>query len=473
MKRMLPASSTLAPAHPRRHPGGSVLAAVLLAAAIGCAVVAQPGYAILAVVAAAVVLFALRDPAVLIVALLLFCMLTDPWGLPNQSFSVSGLNLFPADLIVLALTGLWVLATLRRGLSLPRPRDPISIVMLAYLLYGLFSLARSWPLHGSEALPDFRQQFFYALLYFLSLWAFARATSRRVLLVAVIAAAGLITLLGFWNAATGHTVGWTTSSFTYRYLSGLQALAVFFGVSLIAGYVWSRTRPVWSLVLGGLCLSGVLLSQARSVWVGGVLGIATALVAARPATRRRWLRHLPLLAVVALIALIAVGALNIGLSQDIATRAASFAGVSEDLTTVWRLYVWNAALTELRASPVLGLGLGQQFVYYDIVQGDYQTNRQLHNSHLELAYYTGAIGAALLIAFQVMVLLRTLRAARRHGGTPREGRLLALAVCQVCLAGVAFTNVVSASMVATHYIWVLSAISVLEARDPAPVPAAI
>jgi hypothetical protein len=78
-----------------------------------------------------------------------------------------------------------------------------------------------------------------------------------------------------------------------------------------------------------------------------------------------------------------------------------------------------------------------------------------------------------LIAFQVMVLLCTLRAARRHCGTPREGRLLALAVCQICLAGVAFTNVVSASMVATHYVWVLSAVSVLEARDPAPAPAAI
>jgi O-antigen ligase len=463
-------SPTLARTHPR-HPGWGALAALILAAVIGVAVVAQPGYAILAVLAAGVLLFALRDPAVLIWALLLFCMLSDPWGLPNQSLSIGGLNLFPADLVVLVLAGLWVLATLRRGRAPARPRDPISIVMLIYLFYGLFSLARSWPLHGGEALPDFRQQFFYALLYFLSLWAFEREASRRRLLVTVICAAVLITLLGFWNAATGHHIGWTTSSFTYRYLSGLQALAVFFGLSLIAGYVWSRARPLWSLVLGALCLSGVLLSQARSVWLGGVLGIATAVAAARPATRRRWLRHLPLIALVAMIALVAVATINLGLSEDIATRAASFAGVSTDLTTVWRLYVWGEALNELRASPLLGLGLGQQFVYYDIVQGDYQTNRQLHNSHLELAYYTGAIGAALLIAFQVMVLLCTLRAARRHGGTPREGRLLALAACQVCLAGVAFTNVVSASMVATHYVWVLSAISVLEAREPAPASA--
>ncbi|MBM3316478.1 MAG: O-antigen ligase family protein, partial [Candidatus Eisenbacteria bacterium] len=395
---------------------------------------------------------------------MLYCMLGEPWGIAGLSLSLGGLNLYATDLLVLLLAAAWLLGGLRAGRLPARPRDPIVIAMTLYLLYGLFSLARSWPLHGRAALPDFRMQFLYALLFPLCLWAFARPETRRVLLGSVIGAAALISLLGFANAIAGRPVGMTTSSLTYRYLSGLQALAAFFGLSLIAGYVWSRARPAWSLLLGALCLAAVLLAQARSVWLGGALALLVALGGATAATRRRLLRHLPLVGAVGLIALAAVFALNLGLTEDLATRAASLAEVSTDLTTIWRLYVWGEAWNDLRASPLLGLGLGREFAYFDAFEGAWRTDRQLHNSHLELAYYTGWIGALLLVAFQLLVLLRTLRAARRAGGTPGEGRLLALAACQVCLAGVSFTNVISASLVATHYIWVLSAMSLLEAR---------
>jgi O-antigen ligase len=453
------------PRHLRR--GLLVAGVALLALVIAGATLMHPALAALGVIGLGVITLALRDPAILIGAHLLFCTLGEPWGLANLSLSLGGLNLFPTDILVIVLAGAWLLSGLQRGRSPSRLRDPISIVMALYLTYGCFSLARSWPLHGSAALPVFRLQFVYALLFFLSLWAFKPRDARRRLLGAVLVGATAISLLGFWNAATGHQTGGTTSSFTLRYLSGLQALAVFFGLALLAGYVWSARRPLWSLALGALFLGGVLLSQARSVWLGAALGILVAILGASRMTRRRLLRQLPLIAVVTLAALAAVVAINLGLSEDLATRAASLTGVSADLTTVWRLYVWNEAAKELAASPILGLGLGQPFVYYDIVEGDWQTGRQLHNSHLELAYYTGILGALILIAFQVLVLLRTIRTAHRYAGTPKEAQLLALGVCQVCLAGVAFTNVISASMVATHYVWLLSAVSVLEARAAA------
>jgi O-antigen ligase len=453
------------PKNPRRALRGAGVG--LLALVIGAATVFHPALATLGVIGLGVIALALRDPAILVVAHLLFCTLGEPWGLANLSFSFAGLNVFPTDILVIVLAGAWLLGALQRGRLPSRPRDPILVVMALYLTYGCLSLVRSLPLHGRDALPDFRLQFVYALLFFLSLWAFERPDARRRFLGAIFAAAATISLLGFWNAATGHNTGGTTSSFTLRFLSGLQALAIFFGLALLAGYVWSVRRPLWSLALGALFLGGVLLSQARSVWLGGALGVLVAIVGASRVTRRRLLRQIPLVAFVTLAALAAVIAINLGLSQDLATRAASLAGVSDDLTTVWRLYVWNEAAKELSASPLLGLGLGQPFVYYDIVKGDWQSDRQLHNSHLELAYYTGILGAFILVAFQVLVLLRTIASARRYPGTPKEAQLLALVVCQVSLAGVAFTNVISASMVATHYVWILSAVSVLEARTDA------
>ena len=68
------------------------------------------------------------------------------------------------------------------------------------------------------------------------------------------------------------------------------------------------------------------------------------------------------------------------------------------------------------------------------------------------------------IAIQALVLWKTLAAARRMRGRPRGAVLGALASCQVCLYGVAFANVVGASMTATAYTWILSALSILEVR---------
>jgi len=454
-------------ARPRGAAAGRVAAAVvaLLAVALGAATVLDPVLAFFAVAGLAALFFAARDASALIVATLLAGMIGEPWDIAYANVSVAGLNLYPADLLILLLLAAWVLATLRDG-AVPAPaRRRSDLALWALLAYGLFALARGLQLHGSTALPAFRQQYIYPLLYFLALWALRDRAARRQLLIGIFAGALAITLLGFYNALTGQPVGSATSTFSYRYLSGLQALAIFFGLALLAGYVWTRARPVWSLVLGAIYLAGVFLSQARSVWLGGVLGGIVALFAASGRSRSQLLRYAPLVALVLVLSIGAVVTVNMGMTADLATRAASVTDVSEDLSTMWRLFVWGEAVKELQHQPLLGLGLGHQFKYYDVIDDEWKANRQLHNSYLERAYLSGAISVLLLIAFQFFVLVVTLRAARRAAGRPREGELLALAGCQIALAGVTFTNVVSASLVSTLYVWVLSAVSVLEAEQ--------
>lgn len=444
----------------RRWSGVALLVAAI---AIGLLSVWRPSLAAVAVGVVALLALSLVDLSWPVAALLLLTMVGGEYGLAHESLSVGGLNLFPNDMLVLLLAFALAIRFLRSGAVPSLPRDPIDLVLSAFLLYGLLSLARSRPMYGSAGLSAFRLQFFYGALFLLARAVLHGAGARRRLLIAVLIAAAAVGMIGIYNLATGTPAGGQTGSHTFRYLSGLQATVLFFGLAFLIGVIWPHRRPGWSLALGGLCVFGILISQARSVWIGAVLGLGAAVVSTTT-WRRKMARIAVVVAVAVLIgsALLAAG-VGRGLSSDLAKRASSLTEAGADVTTVWRLFVWSVALHDLKASPLLGLGLGRRFTYYDLVLEKWESQRQLHNSYLELAYYAGAIGVGLLIAFQLLVFARTVRAARRARGTPRESLLLALVASQVCLYAVAATNVVSASLVATTWGWVLAAVSVLEA----------
>jgi O-antigen ligase len=448
-----------------RTPAREILGVALLACVIGYLSAAYSGIAVVLVAGGIVAGFALRDVSYLIAASLCFHMVTEPFGFSYRSLSLGVVNLFPADILLLLLLIAFVFGSLRRGARPVRPHDPASILLTVYLLYGLFSVARSLPLYGKAALLSFRMHYLYALLYFLCLYALRRRLSRRRVMISVLVAATCLSLYGLRNAWTGSPIGSVTSTHSYHYLSSLEAMAIYFGLILLLGCLWPLRRPLWSIALGSLFVAAILVSQARSVWLGGMLGLIPLVLrsSVREYARARPLRTAGLLAAVVVLIAFFVGSADIG--GDIAARAGSLTNVSGDVSAMWRLFVWLQALTELRASPIVGLGLGRQLAFFDVVRGNWEAGRQLHNSYLDLAYYTGAIGVALLVGFQAVVFVRVLRCARRHSGTPREALLLALAGCQVCLAAVTFANVVTESMVATTYTWILSAVAMLETRE--------
>jgi len=435
----------------------------LAAAAVIVGVAAAYNWvAALAIVAGVLLLgFAFLDVSALVMGLLLLHMLGQPWHLSWASLSFGGANIYPNDVLVILLLGVVLQRWARSGAIPGSPGDAVGWSVALFLAYGVLSLARSIPLHGWMAFLGFRQQIAYAILFFLVLAVMHGRPSRKRLLAVILIAAAGVGVNGIANLIAGKPYGWQTSSRTFRYLSSFQAMTLFFGLSLILGGIWSRRRPLWSYILAGLCLFGILISQARSVWIAGVAGLLAGCLGS--SWWRRVVLRLAIPAGIAVAILIATGGVEIGF--DISKRAASLANVQEDVSWVWRLFVWGEALEKLSASPILGLGLGQSFVYFDPVRGIWERDRQIHNTYLELAYYVGAIGALLYLLFQALVLHRLLRAARRLGRHPRAALLSGLASCQVCLMGVAFANVVGASMTATIYTWILGAIAILEVRD--------
>lgn len=438
--------------------------AALSTAAIGLLSIWNPVAAALLVAGVMLGAMALHDLSALVSATLLLHLVGERQGFSYASLSLVGVNLFPNDLLTLALLIAVLARGLRDGRSIERPRGAIHWSLWAFLAYGGLSMLRGITIHGWAAVLSFRVQFFYALLFVLVLDVMRSERSRVRLAGVVVVAGAVVALQGLWNVATGTPVGGTTSTDTLRYLSGLQALTLFFALAILAGGVWPKRRPVWSLVCGALYLIGILLSQARSVWIGAIFGVLTVAIAGSDLRRHgaRLLTGAGVLVGVILLALPRLSSLPV--VGDIYTRLTSFSDLDQDATSIWRLVVWGSALLELKASPVLGLGLGKPFVYFDAVRGEWDKESQLHNSYLELAYYTGAIGVGLLILFQVLVLRHTLDAARRHAATPHGARLRALAAAQVCLYAVAFTNVIGASMTSATFGWILAALSVLEAN---------
>jgi hypothetical protein len=435
--------------------------AVLLAAGIGVAaaysLVAAAGF-----VAALILLgFSLFDVSAPILALMLLHMLGQPWQLSWASIDIAGANIYPNDILVLILLGAILHRQMRTGAVPVLPRDAIGRSVMLFLAYGLFALARSIPLHGWPAVLGFRQQIAYAILFFLVLGVMdARSTRVRLFTAILIAAVG-VGINGVLNLSTGTPYGYQTSSHTLRYLSSFQAMTLFFGLSLLLGGIWVKRRPPWTYPIAGLCVFGILISQARSVWVAGVAGLLAGCLGS--SWWRKVVLRLAIPGMIGVAILIALGGVDVG--ADITKRAASLSNVQGDVTWIWRLVVWGEALHKLAASPLLGLGLGKEFSYFDMSRNAWDDTRQIHNTYIELAYYIGAIGALIYVTFQVLVLYRLLRAARRLGANPRAAILSALASCHVCLMGVAFANVVGASMTATIYTWILGAIAVLEIRD--------
>lgn len=437
-------------------------AALCLALVLGLLTAIAPTAAVLLVGALVLSALALLDLSLLIGATMTLHMVGERTGISNRALSVSGFNVFPNDLLTLGLLfGLGV-RWLRSGRVPALRRDAVFLSLWAFLAYGLFSMVRSLPIVGWSAVLAFRLQFFYGLLFVLTYEALETVTSRRRLLYALLFSAVVVGLQGLYNVATGTPVGAMTGSRTTRYLSGIQAMVLFFALAFITGTVWIRRRPGWSLALGALFVSGILLSQARSVWLGALIAVAVIVLATSDWKRLGKRLVAPTVALVLAIVWAGANLQRLPVVGDVYRRLTSFQKLEEDPTAIWRLVVWGEALLALRASPFLGLGLGKRFVYFDTVRGDWDRDSQLHNSYLELAYYTGAIGAGLLILFQVLVLRTTLLAATRARGTPKAGVLLALAACQICLAAVAFTNVIGASMAATTFSWVLAAVAMRE-----------
>ena len=243
-----------------------------------------------------------------------------------------------------------------------------------------------------------------------------RAINVPHLLKAVTLATGLIVLF-----ATAELLGWTPDRFgtTTGRIGMPYGTPAYLGAALVLlcpitlGAATAFTDRAWILtarLAGGTGIVVLLATQTRAA----LIGISVAAIVSYPAWERWGRANRVALAVGAIVLVAAASATNLGPrlldALDFENGAASS-----------RLDEWTTGLDAVAQSPILGSGLEGYRVVFPMVVGDeyvqsygrtYATDRA-HSGLIDVAIWTGIVGAALYVAMAVFIFRRVLL-ARRH-----------------------------------------------------------
>ena len=207
---------------------------------------------------------------------------------------------------------------------------------------------------------------------------------------------------GLLSAAQGSF--FATEQGVARYIrgdSGTFIAAVFVVLLLSKGGALGSELALFG---GGTALlSGIVLSQHRSIWVALGMGyLAGAAMARSRRTIARGAIWLVLLSVAVVGAIVFTGSEIVTSTLD---RIASTTDTSS-INAAWRLAAWDAAVDQIVDSPILGHGFGASFVFFF---WGHQYVGAPHNSLINITWYMGIPGLTLLAVVQGAFVTRVFR----------------------------------------------------------------
>lgn len=340
--------------------------------------------------------------------------------------------------------------------------NPLQLPVLGMILLGLIQLVpfKSSPASGSLdgtrtlSLDPYATrlvviQVAALLVYFAAVLIFTDTARRQRALVRT------IIIFGFFLAMFGLMQSFTSDGsrvYWFRQLTQSTAFGPFINRHHFAGYMeLTIGLPLGLLFSGGLegskrpmylfvaLLMGVALIATNSR--GGMISLGAEIlflaVVAGPSLRRqanqsreervRSALFRALLAVALLVALIG-GSVLLG-GTDSFTRLLGTANSSDP--TTGRTHFWGVAVEVIKAYPIFGSGLGSfgvMYTRYDSWNGYYRVE-QAHNDYLQALSDGGIVGAALGLAF-ILILFRTGLVRRESEDRFRRGVVTgALAGC--------------------------------------------
>jgi len=319
------------------------------------------------------------------------------------------------------LTGVW-----------PNVTHPLSMGSVLFLLTAVVA-------HTNAVNPDVSLEWlgFQARVTLIALLATTLITTRRRLVAALAVVAGS---LGFHAAKAGLASVLAGGS---RYADGLSgayfdnngyALAVVMVIPLLyaVGQTidllfdeepprWVRWCRVGIFAALPLCAMTVVSTFSRAGLLALVAVILTYLFLVRG--KARWAIAAGTIVVVAIVGL--------SLPEGYLDRVETIRTYDEvgDVSSLSRLHFWKVALNMAEAEP-LGVGLrNYDYAYnrYDFSNGEFGSNRAVHNSHLEVLAELGYAGATIWIVqfgLAFLVAFRVRSRARTPGLAPESARLL-------------------------------------------------
>ncbi len=323
----------------------------------------------------------------------------DPiFTFPIKVYFADGILLF---LIVLAFQLLF------RRSSFLKLKSPITFLILINFLFGIIAVIIGFYVGNStnNVLGDFRRFFLYPLVALLSLTLqINRSDLKRILLFFCLTLL-IICFVAFARVTTNTS--WDPEQFYAT--NQFRAIGYFSGILLCMGIgtvysifsISTGYKKIASLVLLIFFEAAIIASGYRLLWI---LGIMIPLFITFFSTRGIGKVFRILVISLATIFLIAVLTYLIKTtSPDVYTRLMNriFSTIHDlDFRNNIRYFAWTTAWSMFTSSPIIGVGIGDQFEFLTLSSGGqyYISHLTTHNILMSLLYQTGTIGAGLFLA---------------------------------------------------------------------------
>ncbi|MDO8521368.1 MAG: O-antigen ligase family protein [bacterium] len=321
------------------------------------------------------------------------------------------------------------------------------LVVFALFATMYFFQSQVVGVHEPEvAFSTFKNYSFYILLTFLVL-ALVRTRDDFFRLIRTMLAGGVgiiaFIVLGFVRGEGLWTEFTPLSTEGVRYLAFPHAYYLMI-VLLIAGNVWAHRlpggagsgsagfhHPLRTLGIMGIQFIGILGSLMRHLWIAFIAGTVVMIATSSVIVKRQFLRWGQILFGVTLLLLLIGGTMIVVFPASapgnviahfldpLLVRITSLGHVTEDLSALWRLKLWQTAFTRFWENPLLGIGFGQEITFD--VRGYISTVRvrDLHNSLFGLLVQMGVVGFALFVAIQTALIVGYLRCRKHLSSTIR------------------------------------------------------
>lgn len=390
-----------------------VLAVVVSAAAARMIASGDSRTVAAAGVALVVVGALVRWPALTLVSLLIVCQELDP-GLADPGTSKGGLayvgyQVYFQTVGRFSLLTLLVLLALGRVLIAARPAPPRRTAVILVLALGAYYTALLWA-HGASLTSAINQDARFALLFGACFAvgvaaANSEAWARNAVPVFQWVLSAMV-ILGFYLAATGQGQGpGGTSVIFYDAATGAIAGAAMLAAVLTPSA--QRTWRLWWIAAAGLIV--VVLAARRDVWAAIIVALLLSLMFAHD-RMRLILRLLAAAAVVVLaLALFVPSALN-GIGHQLSAIWGATQGTAADASVQGHLSDLSIGWAAIKASPLAGVGPNGHVVGL-VAEGTGPL--YIHNQVFESWLRFGLIGALLIVAVQVVILVQGLIALCR------------------------------------------------------------
>jgi len=364
-----------------------------------------------------------RRAAIVIGALLVATMLILPGDIAlKYRIPIGGGGVYIVD-ILLALLVASMIAYVVMGRSWSMVQSPVSLPMLLYLCWMCAEVVNGY-VRGNDPkliLQDVRSMAYYSAFFF----AIMMVTDRRLVL-AFLRLLGvcvpIVFLTGCYYSAMGQGM---TLEYVEPGVSRFPASDDVFLMSSVmtAAFigVWpaGRRRPKWLWALLLISATGLILSFVRGDWVACGVALIYLLIMLRARERLRLIR---VALVVGMLLMVGIAMARPAIVQSVISRTLALTAV-EDRNVQWRLIENRAVHEQIKQSPIIGNGLGKEYLFdwsrYG-VKPYYKT--YIHNDYYWFVHRLGFVGLGLFIWLALAYLLPWMR---YRASLPRDDPWLA------------------------------------------------